>query len=43
MKKALFYVFILFSCFGLFAQQPVVPDNMVRIEGGTFTMGQPLK
>jgi len=36
-----FFLFSLFFCFGVYAQQNSVAGNMVWIQGGTFTMGSP--
>jgi len=43
MKKTvvLFFILIYAAFSGVYAQQNSVPDGMVRIQGGTFTMGSP--
>jgi len=35
----LFFLFYFFFCLGVYGQQNSMPDSMVWIEGGTFTMG----
>jgi formylglycine-generating enzyme required for sulfatase activity len=41
MKKLFVILFLLIMAGGVFAQQDSAPNNMVRIQGGTFTMGSP--
>ena len=39
--KKIFVVLFVFLAIGVFAQQNVAPNDFVRINGGTFTMGSP--
>jgi formylglycine-generating enzyme required for sulfatase activity len=40
MRKLFFVLFVCLTV-GIFAQQNTAPDDFVRINGGTFTMGSP--
>jgi len=42
MKRIAFLALVFVICeFSVYAQQPAIPENFVRIEGGTFIMGSP--